>query len=1120
MFSNFRRKLTNPRTKVNSPTSLFPTSGDDTVVRESSEVFAKQAAKSTESSTLQNVFITEPDFTTTSVILNSSDSNEHKPSQNCTMNGYGANDNNNNNKCDENSDIKSTTPVHSQSENNSFNENNWKTINDPSLANTTNNSDCQRNRAKSVEHKSEENPTTTKAAPALVTTTTLTPGKCQLHKASIVASSPLSDSNNCCCSTGENPNHLNNRAIDSNGKGSSTAHLSSVSSSTKYSKIEDNRKLELTDNHEKLETQQHKHNISQLSSPNKQSTYPKILSPSNNLLTNSDNNSCCCNDVCEKMNGQLDRMCTLNCNSNSLKLTESPIYDNCIPDIISSTNHHPAKESVSSCKQRNNGYLLLFNNNNNNSNTILTNSHNNQSPSNTGASRTPRSPGVTNIGSNTTWNSVDGFNSSRIVVGTTIQEEETENDEVVPTQQVNSSATDRNAKQNPSIESDGNNGNQTKNASNLSIHLGPSLAAAVVQASDETGTATADLVAGLAEVRRRPVDARNRLRRLGLMQTADNGDSVYEDISINGKIGNNVSNRLSLPASINLPPHLWRRATQFLEEPMSRRERRCSLSEIGFGKLESYAKLDLLGQGTYATVYKGKSLLTETLVALKEIRLEHDEGAPCTAIREVSLLRNLRHANIVTLHDIIHTEKSLTLVFEYVERDLKQYLHDCHGIMHPDNVQLFLYQLLRGLAYCHERRILHRDLKPQNLLINSRGDLKLADFGLARAKSIPIKTYSNEVVTLWYRPPDILLGSTEYSTHIDMWGVGCIFYEMATGWPLFPGSTVGEQLTLIFKRLGTPNESNWPGVTTHPDYSKALKYGPYPGEPGGLHHLTLRLSRRAHRLMEELLIFPGNQRISAANALKHEYFFESSRFPFPTFSNLPPASSIFDVPGVRLACDPGRSASLPTSRLNGSNYFPTNGHNGDVNSRINSSQVKLSQPQTEMNNFVMYRGNQEHLNQIPLLNCTNGKVPQLQSYNTAANNNIINNNSNNNHFYPKYHHAIGNVPPPLPPHQSTSNSVYGIQAYFHQPTVGLLHADSGSRRPLSTAFESSYTLTNSKPIVNAINIISPTKSMSGHCQMKPTTISYKPQAVNRSSWLNIGRQSSGRFEDRRRSLFS
>ncbi|XP_035824552.1 cyclin-dependent kinase 18 [Aplysia californica] len=136
-----------------------------------------------------------------------------------------------------------------------------------------------------------------------------------------------------------------------------------------------------------------------------------------------------------------------------------------------------------------------------------------------------------------------------------------------------------------------------------------------------------------------------------------------------------------------------------------------------------------LPQGTYATVFKGKSRLTDNLVALKEIRLEHEEGAPCTAIREVSLLRDLKHANIVTLHDIIHTHKSLTLVFEYLEKDLKQYMDDCGNIMSMTNVKLFLFQLLRGLAYCHKRRVLHRDLKPQNLLINERGELKLADFG-------------------------------------------------------------------------------------------------------------------------------------------------------------------------------------------------------------------------------------------------------------------------------------------------------------------------------------------------------------------------------------------------------
>uniref|UniRef100_A0A4W5MJ34 cyclin-dependent kinase n=1 Tax=Hucho hucho TaxID=62062 RepID=A0A4W5MJ34_9TELE len=192
-------------------------------------------------------------------------------------------------------------------------------------------------------------------------------------------------------------------------------------------------------------------------------------------------------------------------------------------------------------------------------------------------------------------------------------------------------------------------------------------------------------------------------------------------------------------------------------------------SEIGFGKLETYIKLDKLGEGTYATVFKGRSKLTDNLVALKEIRLEHEEGAPCTAIREVSLLKDLKHANIVTLHDIIHTDKCLTLVFEYLEKDLKQYMDDCGSIMSVHNVKIFLFQLLRGLAYCHRRKVLHRDLKPQNLLINDKGELKLADFGLARAKSVPTKTYSNEVVTLWYRPPDVLLGSTEYSTPIDMW---------------------------------------------------------------------------------------------------------------------------------------------------------------------------------------------------------------------------------------------------------------------------------------------------------------------------------------------------------------
>uniref|UniRef100_A0A8C6PE03 Cyclin dependent kinase 17 n=1 Tax=Nothobranchius furzeri TaxID=105023 RepID=A0A8C6PE03_NOTFU len=253
-------------------------------------------------------------------------------------------------------------------------------------------------------------------------------------------------------------------------------------------------------------------------------------------------------------------------------------------------------------------------------------------------------------------------------------------------------------------------------------------------------------------------------------------------------------------------------------------------SEIGFGKLETYIKLDKLGEGTYATVFKGRSKLTDNLVALKEIRLEHEEGAPCTAIREVSLLKDLKHANIVTLHDIVHTDKSLTLVFEYLDKDLKQYMDDCGNIMSMHNVKIFLFQILRGLSYCHKRKVLHRDLKPQNLLINERGELKLADFGLARAKSVPTKTYSNEVVTLWYRPPDVLLGSSEYSTQIDMWGVGCIFYEMAAGRPLFPGSTVEDELHLIFRLLGTPAEENWPGISSIEEF-KSYNFPKYKPQP-------------------------------------------------------------------------------------------------------------------------------------------------------------------------------------------------------------------------------------------------------------------------------------------------
>ncbi|XP_073094317.1 cyclin-dependent kinase 5 isoform X3 [Manis javanica] len=149
--------------------------------------------------------------------------------------------------------------------------------------------------------------------------------------------------------------------------------------------------------------------------------------------------------------------------------------------------------------------------------------------------------------------------------------------------------------------------------------------------------------------------------------------------------------------------------------------------------------------GTYGTVFKAKNRETHEIVALKRVRLDDDdEGVPSSALREICLLKELKHKNIVRLHDVLHSDKKLTLVFEFCDQDLKKYFDSCNGDLDPEIVKSFLFQLLKGLGFCHSRNVLHRDLKPQNLLINRNGELKLADFGLARAFGIPVRCYSAE----------------------------------------------------------------------------------------------------------------------------------------------------------------------------------------------------------------------------------------------------------------------------------------------------------------------------------------------------------------------------------------
>lgn len=233
-------------------------------------------------------------------------------------------------------------------------------------------------------------------------------------------------------------------------------------------------------------------------------------------------------------------------------------------------------------------------------------------------------------------------------------------------------------------------------------------------------------------------------------------------------------------------------------------------------------------------------------------------------------MKELKHENIVSLHDVIHTENKLMLVFEYMDKDLKKYMdtHGDHGKLKPNVIKSFMYQLLQGIAFCHDNRVLHRDLKPQNLLINNKGQLKLADFGLARAFGIPVNTFSNEVVTLWYRAPDVLLGSRQYNTSIDIWSAGCIMAEMFTGRPLFPGTANDDQLQKIFRLMGTPSERTWPGISAFPEYKHNFQQ--YATQDMRLYLPVI--DQVGLNLLNAMLQLRPDNRISATVALQHPWF--------------------------------------------------------------------------------------------------------------------------------------------------------------------------------------------------------------------------------------------------------
>ncbi|XP_065583632.1 cyclin-dependent kinase 1-like [Artemia franciscana] len=296
--------------------------------------------------------------------------------------------------------------------------------------------------------------------------------------------------------------------------------------------------------------------------------------------------------------------------------------------------------------------------------------------------------------------------------------------------------------------------------------------------------------------------------------------------------------------------------------------------------LEDYQKLEKVGEGTYGVVYKARNKKTDQLVALKKIRLEsEEEGVPSTAIREIALLKELQHPNVVSLEDVILQESKLFLVFEFLSMDLKRYMDTIPSgeSMDPMLVKSYTYQILQAILFCHRRRVVHRDLKPQNLLIDDKGVIKIADFGLARAFSIPVRVYTHEVVTLWYRAPEVLLGAQRYSCPVDMWSIGCIMAEMVTKRPLFQGDSEIDQLYRIFRVLRTPTDDIWPGVTELPDYKKTFPNW----TTDSLAQTMKMLDQSGLDLLRQTLVYDPAYRISAKGALAHPWFDDLDKAVLP-----------------------------------------------------------------------------------------------------------------------------------------------------------------------------------------------------------------------------------------------
>ncbi|XP_054714389.1 cyclin-dependent kinase 10-like [Uloborus diversus] len=286
-----------------------------------------------------------------------------------------------------------------------------------------------------------------------------------------------------------------------------------------------------------------------------------------------------------------------------------------------------------------------------------------------------------------------------------------------------------------------------------------------------------------------------------------------------------------------------------------------------------FHKICKFGEGTFGTVYKVKDKRTDEVVALKKLKIHKEsECMPLNFTREIIILKELKHKNIVNLHGVAvgKSIESTYLILEYCSFVLSNVIDevDTASLLEPQ-IKCIMSQLFKGLDYIHKHFVIHRDLNPTNILFTQGGILKISDFGCScKASSGDL---SPHVVSRWYRPPEILFGSTKYTYTVDIWSSGCVFSELLLRNALFRGDSDTDVIRKIVDCLGTPTEDTWPGFTELP----LLKdYDIYLQPVNRLRSFFEKQTIICHSLLERIFFYNPETRYSAEQCMNHEYFLE------------------------------------------------------------------------------------------------------------------------------------------------------------------------------------------------------------------------------------------------------